>query len=262
MIRKALLGGADAVVVDLEDAVPEPEKDHARHVTADALSSGAPAAGTAVFVRVSPRGSRPFDADLAAVLEMPASGVVLPKAETPCHVGDVAGLLADRRPDMRLIVGIETARGVADAFGLLTDGLDAIYFGAEDFVADVGGRRTPSNLEVLYARSHILLAARLAGIPAIDQAVTAFREDERFRVDAREGRDLGYIGKICIHPRQVLLAHEVFSPTSDELAHANAVIQAARSGVGAVEGSMVDTVHVRMARTVLERARRAGGGDG
>jgi citrate lyase subunit beta/citryl-CoA lyase len=129
-----------------------------------------------------------------------------------------------------------------------------VYFGAEDYIADIGGRRTRAGAEVLYARSRVALAAHLAGLPALDQAVMDLADDEHFLADAAGGRDLGYQGKICIHPRQVALAHQVFTPTPAELSRAREIVAAGQSGVAVVDGQMVDEVHVRMARAVLARA--------
>ena len=129
-----------------------------------------------------------------------------------------------------------------------------MYFGAEDFIADIGGRRTAGGEEVLYARSQVCLAAHLAGIPAIDQVVTDLADAERSWPTPHAGRNLGYQGKMCIHPRQVALAHQVFTPTEAELAHARQVLAAGAAGVGVVDGQMIDDVHVRMARATLARA--------
>ena len=98
------------------------------------------------------------------------------------------------------------------------------------------------------------LAAYLAGVPAIDQVVVDIADDDQFLADARRGKSLGYQGKMCIHPRQVGLAHQVFTPAPEEVAHARAVVAAGAAGVAVVDGQMVDDVHVRMARAVLARA--------
>jgi citrate lyase subunit beta/citryl-CoA lyase len=100
----------------------------------------------------------------------------------------------------------------------------------------------------------VALAARLAGIAALDQVVTAVRDDAAFRADAQQARALGYAGKLCIHPAQVALTHEVFTPGEAEVAHARAVLAASVSGVGLLDGEMVDDVHVRMAHATLARA--------
>jgi citrate lyase subunit beta/citryl-CoA lyase len=147
---------------------------------------------------------------------------------------------------------------VADARPLLAERPDAAYFGAEDYIADLGGRRSTAGTEVLYARSGVCLAAHLSGVAALDQAVVAVRDGEAFRVDAEQGREIGYRGKICLHPLQVELAHEIFTPSPAEVDHARAVLQAAEQGVGVVDGQMVDAVHVTLARGVLARAGEEG----
>jgi citrate lyase subunit beta/citryl-CoA lyase len=103
----------------------------------------------------------------------------------------------------------------------------------------------------------VAVAARLAGIAAVDQAVTSISDDEAFLRDAQAGRNIGYQGKICVHPRQVPLAHRVFTPTEDEIRHALAVLEAAGNGVAVVDGQMVDQVHVRLAETTLARRDQA-----
>jgi citrate lyase subunit beta / citryl-CoA lyase len=241
----------DVVIVDLEDAVPEAEKDAARLAVAEADFS---VAGTSVLVRINPPGTPWHELDIAACLDTAATGIVLPKGEDPGEVAALTDRLAKSAPNVGVIVGIESAIGVARARELLTTGVTAGFFGSEDFLADMGGRRTASGLEVLYARSEVVLAGRLAGVPMIDQAVVAVEDDAAFTADAETGRALGYVGKICVHPRQVALAHNVFTPGEAEVEEARRVLQAAASGVGVVDGLMVDAVHIRMARQVLERA--------
>lgn len=247
----------DAVVVDLEDAVSPADKPTARQLTFDALGADRPGAGL-VLVRVNPVGT-PWHADdlaaaAAATRDGSLDGIVLPKYE------DVEQLQAVRHAlptAARVVVGIESALGVGDARALLAERPDAVYFGAEDLIADLGGRRTDDGLEVLYARSQVRLAAHVAHVPAIDQAVVAVQDAERFFIDAARGRDLGYQGKICLHPTQVEAAHRVFTPTTAEIDHARAVLVAAQEGVGVVGGVMVDAVHVRMAKDLLARAEES-----
>ena len=237
----------DVVAVDLEDAIPPGEKETARDRVGEADLS---ALRCPVLVRVNPDGTPWHDADVDAAVAGKAAGIVLPKAEEPERVAALAGRLGG---EVALLLGIETARGIAAAPELLDAGVAGAYFGAEDYIADVGGRRTAAGLEVLHARSAVVLAARLAGVPAVDQAVVALDDDDAFRADAESGRDLGYSGKICIHPRQVALAHAVFTPGEAEIAAARKVVEAARNGVGIVDGMMVDAAHLRAAQQVLAR---------
>ena len=254
LLAKVPRWSPDVVIVDLEDAVPEAEKDAARLAVAEADFA---AAQTAVFVRINPPDTPWHELDIAACLDTTATGIVLPKGEAPAAVAGLVDRLARLAPDVRVVLGIESAVGVARARDLLATGVAAGFFGSEDFLADMGGRRTDRGLEVLYARSEVMLAGRLAGVPMIDQAVVAVEDDAAFTADAETGRALGYVGKICVHPRQVALAHAVFTPSAAEVAEARRVLQAAASGVGVVDGLMVDAVHVRMAQQVLERAKES-----
>jgi citrate lyase subunit beta / citryl-CoA lyase len=268
MIAKIPRLGPDLAVADLEDAVPPDSKAAARQTAAAAISALDPAAWgpavpTTVLVRVNPVGSPWFAGDVAAAAGSGAAGIVVPKLATQNDVHEIRQALARHSWAGAVIVaGIETALGVADARALLASGLSGAYFGAEDYIADIGGRRTPGGDEVLYARSAVGLAAHLAGIPAVDQAVLDLDDDGHFRADARRGQSLGYQGKICIHPRQVGLAHQAFTPAPDELEHARAVIAAAETGVAVVGGQMVDEVHVRMARATLARVPEPAGAGG
>ncbi|HEY0715985.1 MAG TPA: CoA ester lyase [Streptosporangiaceae bacterium] len=263
MIAKIPRIGPDVAAVDLEDAVAPAGKDAARETAAaaiDALRSGVagPGGPVTVLVRVNPVGSPWFAADVTAASRCAAAGIVVPKLSRTQDLHELRQALAENAwTDALVVAGIETALGVADARPLLAGGLAGAYFGAEDYIADIGGRRSPGGEEVRYARSRVCLAAHLSGLPAIDQAVTGLGDDGHFLADAQAGRAVGYQGKICIHPRQVELAHQVFTPTPEEVAHARAVLAAGEAGVAVVDGQMVDSVHVKMARSVLARAPRA-----
>jgi citrate lyase subunit beta / citryl-CoA lyase len=262
MIAKIPRFAPDVAVVDLEDAVAAGEKERARPVAAAAIDALDPGTQATVLIRVNPVGTDWFAGDVAAAASCAAAGIVVPKMSTEQQLVQVRLALVEHSwSDAVLVAGLETALGVADARVLLaggfSGGLSAAYFGAEDYIADIGGRRSPGGAEVLYARSQVAIAAYLAGIPAVDQAVVGLADDEHFRADARGGQNIGYQGKICIHPRQVELAHQVFTPTPDEVAHARAVVAAGAAGVGVVDGQMVDDVHVRLARSVLARAPQA-----
>lgn len=254
MLAKAARARPDTVVVDWEDAVPVTGKEAARDGSLAALAERRPEVA-AVLVRINAVGTPWFEADLAAAADAvrggALDGLVLPKYE---HTDQLERVRAALPGDAVVVVGIESVLGVADARPLLAGGPQAAYFGAEDYIADIGGRRTAAGTEVLYARSQVCLAACLAGVSTLDQVTAAVRDTEAFRVDAELGRSLGYTGKICLHPLQVGIAHEVFTPSEAEVEHAHKVLDAAGSGVGLVDGQMVDAVHVTMARDVLARA--------
>lgn len=246
MIAKIPRWMPDVAVVDLEDAVADVDKESARRIAVTAIAD---LQHPTVYLRVNAAASPWHTDDVAAAADAGIAGIVLPKLER------LADLDAVRRRDLPVLGGLETARGVAEARLLCQQGgLVAAYFGAEDFITDMGGHRTTGSLEVLYARSQVCLAARLAGVPAIDQAVVAVHDDATFRADAEQGRAMGYLGKVTLHPSQITLAHTVFTPSEQEIAHAQAVLTV-EDGVGLVDGQMVDDVHRKMARQVLARWR-------
>jgi citrate lyase subunit beta/citryl-CoA lyase len=153
--------------------------------------------------------------------------------------------------------------GVERARELLHPPVAVAYFGAEDFIADMGGVRTAAGTEVLYARSRVALAARLAGVLAVDQVVTRLDAEDHFLADAALGRAIGYRGKLCIHPAQVTLANRAFSSSPEELERARRLLAAYDDAVArgeaaiAFEGQMVDEPLARHARAVLAAAAPA-----
>src|SRR5262249_52360057 len=166
-----------------------------------------------IFLRTNSPRSKHVPADLATASEMPIDGIVVPKIES---IDDLNGF----KTAAQIIGLIETGRGVVNVENIAqaaNPNLVALAFGAEDFITDVGGQRSTDGLEVLYARSRVVLAARVAGIQALDQVFVNIRDDETFLHDAEFGRHLGYSGKMCIVPRQIEIANAVFSPSADEI---------------------------------------------
>lgn len=264
LVAKLPRSGPDAVVVDLEDAVPPSHKAEARAAArelAGGLASEHPSLD--VFVRVNAVASPWIAADVAEALAANLAGVVVPKVESAADVDRARQLLAGAgRDGLAVFAGIESALGVVRAGEILGSGVAFAYFGAEDYIADLGGRRTARGDEVLYARSKVALHARVHGVPCIDIVTADVRDPEAFRADAERGRDLGYHGKLCLHPAQVAIANEVFGATGEEVDRARRMLAAAEAaaaeGRGAIafEGAMVDEPALRMARAVLDRAAR------
>ncbi|HRE01429.1 MAG TPA: CoA ester lyase [Ilumatobacteraceae bacterium] len=261
-VAKLPRSGADSLVADLEDAVPLASKAGARAALPEIIA-GVPARGAdqLLLVRVNAVTSPLFALDVAAAARCPIDGIVVPKLERAEHVDQIRTALAARNVvDWVIVAGIETARGVHLAEEVLDAGVDGCYFGAEDFVTDMGGRRTAGNAEVLYARSRVALVARLAGVPALDQVVTDLQDADRFRADAHEGRNIGYSGKLCVHPRQVALVHECYAVSAEELAWAHRVLAAEAlaatdgRGVFEVDGQMIDEPLILRARRLIAAA--------
>ena len=264
---------ADCYVIDLEDGTPPGEKAQARSALAGAVASlrAAKLAGL-LTIRVNEPGSEHYLADLEAAFATDADGVVIPKLEHPAQLFPAVHWARNRertapRAQPRCVIGgIESIRGVIEAVNLCAADpiLTAVYFGAEDFAADLGARRTALGDEVLYARSQVIIGAKAARITAIDQAVTDIRDDALFREDSARGRALGYDGKICVLPRQVAIANEAFAPTADEVAYARRLIAAYEKAVAAgkgtidFEGKMIDGPLLKRARQAVALADRIG----
>lgn len=262
LIAKLPRSKPDAIAIDLEDAVPSSFKAEARNITREAVSAlleSKPACQ--IFIRVNPVSTSAFRDDIKS-LNKNIDGIVIPKVE---KLGDLQTTVRElQQHDLSyfsVIAGFETARGVEDASHILEQHptqLKAVYFGAEDFIADMGGERTKEGLEVLYARSKVVLAAKTRGLLALDQVVTAFKDDEFFLNDAKQAKNLGYSGKLCIHPSQVALAHQIFAPSEIEIERAKRLLasynQGVKQGKGVIEfeGQMVDEPILIKARAILK----------
>jgi citrate lyase subunit beta/citryl-CoA lyase len=265
---KAVASGADAVIVDLEDAVEPGRKVEARqHVVPwfTARADGAAAAGgrqPLCLLRVNGARTSWFDGDLELAGDLRGvDGIVLPKCESTLEVEAVARAF----PAAKLLLLIETARGVLNAPAIAAGhhNVLALIFGAEDLTADIGVPRTREGDEVLVARSLVVLAAVAAGVHAIDAVVVDIHNRDRLREDARRGRMLGYAGKQAIHPSQIPVIHEAFTPTADEVAAARRIVDASDAAAAGGDGAfrlddrMVDAPVVTRARRVLDLARLA-----
>ncbi len=263
LVAKGPGTGADGVVIDCEDATPPDAKDEARE-TARRLAGELAGRGALVFVRVNAVPTEWFADDVRDALAEGLDGVVVPKVETVAQLDRIGTALDEAgRPDLPVLLGLETVLGVADARTLLTHPRSAgAYFGAEDYVADLGGVRTAGNAEVAVPRAQVAIAGRLAGVPTLDQIVADFRDDDRFTREAAEARAMGHRGKLCIHPKQVALANAGFVPSADEVDRARRLLEAhaeaAAKGLGAVafDGQMIDEPLAAQARAVIEAATK------
>lgn len=271
-ISKAAQMDVDSIVMDLEDGVALSQKQEARRTVVEALGS-LDFGRSERLVRLNPPGSDLFADDLRTTIEARPDGYVLPKVESSAQVRAVDRLLGELEQEqgwplqsIRLLAIIETARGVLNASDIARSGqrLDALAFGAEDLAGDIGARRTRVGWEVFYARSAVITAAAAYGLQAIDTVFIDLNDLEGLAEECRVARELGYAGKMAIHPRQVEVINRIFTPTPEEidkarrLVDAHAAQQAAGAGAFEFEGKMVDRPMVRAAERVLERARAAG----
>lgn len=261
MLKKAPETGADVVVFDLEDAVTPGRKDEAREAVNDVLTNDFDP-DSEVCVRVTAE----YAADLDIVLrdEPRLDGVMCPKVDSADDVRALADHLEERGDDRPIFALVETASGVLHAEEIAAaDATTALCFGAEDLAADIGAGRTSEGTEVLYAREHTVLAAGAAGIDAIDMISTDIEDFEGLRTETEFATELGYDGKMAIHPGQVTVINDAYTPGDERIEWAERVIDARNEadaegrGVFRVDGEMVDAPLIAQAERVLDRARAA-----
>ena len=274
LLSKAQLGDADAMIFDLEDSVPLNAKDEARKNIADALAAGLK---KPMFLRISNPRAGDFLADLQVLANASSlvnvAGVVLPKADDADDIQAVAKALKDVEAKHNMQEGtlsvlplIETCLGLRNGFEIAKAsprvvGMALASAEQGDFMVDLGGRWTPRSLALAYPRSKLVVDARAAGVQwLVDGVFMNLKDTDMLREECLIARELGFVGKMAIHPTQVDVMHTVFSPSELEVAYARGLIAAFRDGeargVGAVkyEGMMVDYANVRLAERTLALA--------
>jgi len=274
MLRDAGIYPADCLLFDLEDSVSVLEKDAARLLVREALVS-MEYPNKEVFVRVNSPSTPWGLEDLNAIVPTGKAGIRLPKAESAQDVIDCEREIERIETRCGLPVGstgmmaaVESASGVLNAREIAASSkrLVAIAIGAEDYVTDLKTTRSADGIELLFGRSMVLLAARAAGIDAIDTVFSNVNDEEGLRRETALIKQLGFDGKSVINPRQIGPVHEVFAPTDEEIAKAKRILVASEeaerrgSGVVSLNGRMIDRPVVLRAQRTLELAagRRRG----
>jgi citrate lyase subunit beta / citryl-CoA lyase len=276
-LEKSLTVAADAVIADLEDSIAPDGKETARRVTADFLRAARGAANRPrLFVRINGLATGLADADLDAIMAGAPDGIVLPKAVGAADIQHLGSKLAVREAQFDLTDGAtvivalttETARGLF-ALGTLPGAsprLKGVAWGGEDLSVEVGA--SANRLEdgtytdpYRLARSLTLFGAAAAGVDAIDSVYTNFRNEAGLAAECAAGRRDGFVAKLAIHPAQVPVINEAFTPSAEMIAHAKAVVAAFAevpgAGVVGLGGEMLDRPHLARAERVLARS----GGD-
>lgn len=264
MIKDAQIYGADSLMFDLEDSVSLNEKDTARFLVYNALKT-IDYEGTETVVRINGLDT-PFGIeDLEAIVRAQPDVIRLPKTETAQDILDVENEIARIEKEAGIKVGttkmmaaVESAIGVLNAYAIATASprLMGIAIGAEDFVTNLKTTRSPEGIELLAARSQIVLAARAAGIYAFDTVYSDVNNEEGFANETKLIKQLGFDGKSVINPRQIDPVHKIYTPSEKEINKSIRVIKAAEdakkrgSGVVSLNGKMVD-------KPIIERAQRA-----
>jgi citrate lyase subunit beta / citryl-CoA lyase len=270
-LEKGLGSGADALIIDLEDSVALSAKPEARRVTA-AFLAARQSVGPKLFVRINGLSTGLSDADLDALMPARPDGIVLPKAEGGPSIQHLSAKIAVREaesdlPDggtVILPIATETARGVFQlgTYAGASRRLIGLTWGGEDLAADLGAetnRLTDGGYADPYrlARALTLLGAATAEVEPIDSVFTAFRDMEALRAECEAARRDGFTGKMAIHPAQVPVINEVFTPSNAAIARARAIVAAfaANPGAGVIgmDGAMIDLPHLKQAERLLAR---------
>ncbi len=262
-LEKARTLPADALILDLEDAVAPSEKVRARDLVAEAVAAGG-YGRRKLLVRVNGLDTEWGEGDLARACAAGPDAILLPKVETPADVTRAVALLeAHGAPEgCRLWAMMETPRGIlnAGAVAAAHPRLEGFVLGTNDLVKDLGAAHTPERTPLLASLGLCLLAARAEGLVCVDGVYNAFQDHDGLRAVCVQGREMGFDGKTLIHPDQIAVANAVFAPSPDDVALAEtqvAAFEAAEArgeGVAVVDGRIVENLHVVTARRLLARA--------
>ena len=270
-ITKALALGVDCICMDMEDGVAVNKKAEARATIARALQE-LDFGNSEKLARINSVGSGWEQDDLHTVLPFHPDGIVIPKLEELSQIQWADGIIEEAEVkngwplnSIRILVGMETAKGILNLREIASHPrLDAIIFGGEDFAASIGARRTKDAIELLYARQAVVTVCAAFGIQAIDIVAIDYKDLESLRLEAEFGAGLGFSGKQVIHPNQVPVAQEAFTPSAEEIAYAKRIVEtfeaSQREGRGAyaLDGKMIDMPLLKNAQKVLDRAGAAG----
>lgn len=249
---KALGCGADAIILDLEDAVAETEKATARANVLEFLRS-APADGAAIVVRINSLSRVVGLEDFAALSRAPRlDGVLIPKVENAEQMSLASAALDDVGSNAAIAALIESARGVAALakISLSCRRLCTLMFGGADYAADLG--QQVGGFSADHARAELVNAAAMGGLSPIDTPTFDLNDAPLLEAACRNGRALGFFGKAAIHPSQVAMLRNIFAPRADEVTQARRILEAAPNGVGVLDGRMIDAAMLRWARRVIE----------
>jgi citrate lyase subunit beta/citryl-CoA lyase len=277
MLDKALgLPTVDALMLDIEDGVPHPEKQIARQQVGTSLAGKKEGeAGPTRFVRVSAVTYDFITQDLAHIVQPGLDGLVLPKVETPQQIELVEAILKEREKQqgitagrVKFLVAIESPRGLANAYQIATSSprVVGLLFGAEDFGKEIGLplKREGEAADMLYARSAMVMAAAAARIQAVDGVWPDISDAAGLKTFALQSRRLGFGGMSLIHPGQVETINSIFGPTADEVAYCNKVIEAFEAALARGDGSiafggqLIDLPIVERAKRTVAFAARLG----
>lgn len=263
-LEKAKKLQADIVCFDLEDSVPDNEKANARNLIKSALKSRQ-SYNSSIFVRTNSPTSGKLPSDLKKVVQKGIDGIVIPKVNNVKEIQKIEKILSKLEKSRKLkpiqiIPSIESAEGVVNTYNIASFGkrVSAIVFGVFDLLNDLGVEYTKESEGTTYSRTKIPIDAHASGVAAIDAIWQDLKDSKGFEKDCKLGKSLGYSGKSIIHPDQISVVHKLFHPNKSEILWAEKVckvyLESTKKGKGAttVDGKMIDEVHFKQAKSILE----------
>ena len=271
MINKSVTLGVDSICMDMEDGTAVNKKAEARETIAKALKE-LDFGSSEKLARINSVGSGWEKDDIEAVLPYHPDGIVIPKVESYEQVEWAGKIIEDAElkngwkvNSIRVLIGVETAKGILNLKEIAAHPrLDAVIFGGEDFAASIGAVRTKDAVELLYARQAVIVACAANDIQPIDIVTIDYKDLEALKAEAEFGARIGFSGKQVIHPNQIPVVQEAFTPSDEEIAYARRIVEtfeaSQKEGKGAysLDGKMIDMPLLRNAEKVLARAKAAG----
>lgn len=261
-LDKARSLAADALILDLEDAVAPAEKPRARNLVVEAVRSGGYGRRRLV-VRINALSTEWGEADLAAAAEAGPDAILIPKASAPGDITAVAERMGAAPDRTTIWAMMETPLGALNALAIAGahPRLEGLVLGTNDLIKEMGCAASPDRLPLVAALSLCLMAARAHGLVCVDGVYNAFRDEAGLRAECEQGRALGFDGKTLIHPAQLDIANAVFAPSPEELERARAEVaafeeaEARGEGVAVLDGRIVENLHVETARRLIARSQ-------
>ncbi len=263
-LEKAKSLPADIVCFDLEDSVPEHEKQKARNLIKNALKERKKYS-PAVYVRTNSPISGKIPIDLQEIVQNGIDGIVIPKINNSKELKKIENILSSlekkrKLKPIELIPSIESAEGIVNAYDIASNSkrVSALVFGVFDLLNDMGIEYTKQSDGAKYARAKIPIDAKAAGVLALDAIWQDIKDEKGLKSDCKIGKELGYSGKTIIHPNQISITHQSFHPNKTEIEWAKKVctvyLKSSKKGKGAtvVDGKMIDEVHYKRAKALLE----------
>lgn len=262
IIKKAITSDADCVILDLEDAVALSEKESARETVKKTLINFSKEKD--LIVRINDLNTPYWEKDLICAITNGAKGVMVSKAETEGEMRmlckKVREVLAESPREFEVIPLIETAKGVQFAYAIssIDDMISRLAFGSIDFSLDINCELTPNGLELLFARSQIVIASKAAGIGSpIDAVYPDLNNEDGLEMEAKFGKQLGFKSKLIIHPKQIQIVHKTFTPSKEETVSAHEIVKAfeaaEKNGVASitVNNRLVDYPVYKKAKSIV-----------